>query len=661
MKNFLLLLLSCNCFVPSRAQTGTVLPPEKSSYLLHKFAQHIGEESYTREKTDSGFVFKIQFKFVDRGMSVPLNATLVTSFSYEPLCLYIKGKTSRFSTINDTVRICQKQAWIRVDDSAFIKDLRSPYFTVGGYSPGTIQMLLMKYWMTHGQPETINLLPDGAVKIMGAGYDTLLWESKQLILKRYVIGGLIWGNELVWTDLEGNLVCLITNDAEADKLELMLGSYEALLPELISRAAAYGMQLFRASLAGASLKKNTPIAIIGGDLIDPAGGQTLRNAEILIDHGVIIKTGRSGDFPIPDRARVIHADGNTILPGLWDMHTHFEQAEWGPAYLAAGVTTVRDCGNEFGYINSIKQAIDRGEGIGPNILKAGIIDGAGPYALGIVRATTKEEAIAQVKRYKDNGFVQIKIYSSVKPAIVKAICEEAHALDLTVTGHIPDGMTLLQGIDSGMDMVNHIDYVYRAMKKNRDLSIDLHDSLSVRVLNQLKSHHTVIDPTLSVYELIVRSVKDDITLIEPSFYSLPVPLQALFKNMGMPPEIAARYKILMTSREEIVKALYDYGITVVAGTDGCIPGYSLDRELELYVEAGMKPIDAIRSATIIPARVMHKEKEYGSLQPGMKADLIILNGDPTQDIRKLRLVKMVIKEGEIFDPASLHRMVGFSN
>jgi imidazolonepropionase-like amidohydrolase len=117
----------------------------------------------------------------------------------------------------------------------------------------------------------------------------------------------------------------------------------------------------------------------------------------------------------------------------------------------------------------------------------------------------------------------------------------------------------------------------------------------------------------------------------------------------------------MTSREEIVKALYDYGITVVAGTDGCIPGYSLDRELELYVEAGMKPIDAIRSATIIPARVMHKEKEYGSLQPGMKADLIILNGDPTQDIRKLRLVKMVIKEGEIFDPASLHRMVGFSN
>jgi imidazolonepropionase-like amidohydrolase len=441
----------------------------------------------------------------------------------------------------------------------------------------------------------------------------------------------------------------------------MLGSYEALLPELISRAAAYGMQLFRASLAGAGLKKNTPIVIIGGDLIDPAGGQTLRNAEILIEHGVIIKTGRSGDFPIPDRARVIHADGNTILPGLWDMHTHFEQAEWGPAYLAAGVTTVRDCGNEFGYINSIKQAIDRGEGIGPNILKAGIIDGAGPYALGIVRATTKEEAIAQVKRYKDNGFVQIKIYSSVKPAIVKAICEEAHALDLTVTGHIPDGMTLLQGIDSGMDMVNHIDYVYRAMKRNRDLSIDLHDSLSVRVLNQLKSHHTVIDPTLSVYELIVRSVKDDITLIEPSFYSLPVPLQALFKNMGMPPDIAARYKILMTSREEIVKALYDYGITVVAGTDGCIPGYSLDRELELYVEAGMKPIDAIRSATIIPARVMHKEKEYGSLQPGMKADLIILNGDPTLDIRKLRLVKMVIKDGELFDPTSLHRMVGFSN
>ena len=148
----------------------------------------------------------------------------------------------------------------------------------------------------------------------------------------------------------------------------------------------------------------------------------------------------------------------------------------GAAYLAAGVTTVRDCGNEFGYINSIQRAIDDGNGIGPHILKAGIVDGKGPYALGIIQADTKEEAIAAVDRYKQNGFVQIKIYSSVKPAIVKAICEEAHKQGLTVTGHIPIGMTLMQGIDSGMDMVNHAQYVFSAMKFNPDFSINVNDS-----------------------------------------------------------------------------------------------------------------------------------------------------------------------------------------
>ena len=162
---------------------------------------------------------------------------------------------------------------------------------------------------------------------------------------------------------------------------------------------------------------------------------------------------------MPAGAFIIDAKGKTILPGLWDMHAHFEQAEWGPAYLAAGVTTVSDCGNEFGYINAIQKAIDDGSGIGPHILKAGIIDGKGPYAFGIIQADTKEEAIAEVDRYKENGFVQIKIYSSVKPAIVKAICDEAHRVGLTVTGHIPDGMTLMQGVDSGMDMVNHVQYV----------------------------------------------------------------------------------------------------------------------------------------------------------------------------------------------------------
>jgi hypothetical protein len=232
---------------------------------------------------------------------------------------------------------------------------------------------------------------------------------------------------------------------------------------------------------------------------------------------------------------------------------------------------------------------------------------------------------------------------------------------MTVTGHIPVGMNIRQGVDSGMDMVNHIEYVYESMKRNKDLSVDLQDSMSIQLVNFLKTHHTVIDPTLGVFEMVFRSVKDDITSIEPAFYSLPVSLQALFKNMGMTPERAVRFKPLMLSIEKIVKVLHDAGITLVAGTDMGFPGYSVDREIELYVEAGLTPMEAIQTATIVPARVMNREQEYGSLQTGRKADLVIVEGDPLSDIHNLRKVKTVIKDGEVYDPVALHKLVGFAN
>jgi imidazolonepropionase-like amidohydrolase len=438
----------------------------------------------------------------------------------------------------------------------------------------------------------------------------------------------------------------------------MRAQYEALLPQLITKAATYGMQLFAKATGQAGTADET-IAVTGGNLYDVVTGTSVPDAVIIISKGIIVRTGKAGSVTIPAGAKVIDAKGKTILPGLWDMHSHFEQAEWGPAYLAAGVTTVRDCGNEFEYINAIKSAIDNGTGVGPNILKAGIIDGKGPKALGIIQADTKEEAIKAVDRYKENGFAQIKIYSSAKPEIVKVICDEAHRLGLTVTGHIPNGMTLQQGVDSGMNMVNHMQYVYSIMKKNADRSVDFDDPQSIAAIDFIKQHHVIIDPTIGVYELAFRNLKDDITQLEPAFYNLPLPLQALFKNMGEEPEQVAKVKPLLTSMLQAVKKLYDAGIPIVAGTDMGFPGYSLDRELELYVSAGLTPAQAIKTATIIPATVMKVDKQTGSVEAGKQADLIIIDGDPVKNIRDIRNVSVVIKGGQVYDPVKLHQMVGF--
>jgi imidazolonepropionase-like amidohydrolase len=346
---------------------------------------------------------------------------------------------------------------------------------------------------------------------------------------------------------------------------------------------------------------------------------------------------------------------------LWDMHAHFEQAEWGPAYLAAGVTTVRDCGNEFEFINAVQSAIDNGNGIGPHILKAGIIDGKGKMSLGIIQADSEDEAIKAVDRYKENGFVQIKIYSSVKPNIVKTICTEAHRLGITVTGHIPEGMNLIQAVDSGMDMVNHVEYVIDVEKIDRKNHVlDFSDSANQKLLSFLKEHHVVVDPTLGVFEMVFRSLKEPITNIEPAFATLPPPDQAIFVNMGMPAAQANGMKSYMDYAKQTVKALHDNGITIVAGTDQGFPGFSVWRELELYVSAGLSPAEALQTATIVPAAVMARDSQYGSVEVGKNADIVIDDADPLQNISNIRKISTVIKDGIIYSPVQLHQMVGFS-
>ncbi|MGI4887378.1 MAG: amidohydrolase family protein [Janthinobacterium lividum] len=650
--------------LPAGAQAQIPSPTDSATFLLHKFEQRIGQETYRVHRTAQAHTYDVKFRFADRGSPVALGGQLVVTPAGEPLSLAVKGQTSRFSTIDDSVRILPNgQARIRVDAAVRTAPRPALSFPVAGYAPGTGQLLLLRYWQQHGRPAALPLLPSGTVRIRADGQDTLAFQGQPLVLTRYVLKGLVWGNELLWTDAQGNLLCIITNDAEGDKLELMWQPYEVLLPALIGRAAGHGMRLFTAEAgapAAASSAAPLPVlAVVGGTVVDVVRGRTIPNAVVLMAGGKITQVGPVAAVKIPKGARVIRAEGKTVVPGLWDMHAHFQQAEWGPAYLAAGVTTVRDCGNEFSYINAVQQAIDAGRGVGPRILKAGVIDGDGPRALGIVRANTPAEAVQAVQRYKANGFVQIKIYSSVKPALVRAICQEAHRVGLPVTGHIPDGMTIYQGVAAGMDQVNHLNYVFRALNRNPDRSFVLNDTASARLFAFLKAHHTVIDPTVGVYELMFRSAADDITALEPGYAQLPLPLQALYHNVGQDPADAAKAAPYFAGMPRLVKALVDYGIPVVAGTDMGFPGTSLARELELYVQGGLTPMQALQTATIAAARAMQAGQRAGSLDPGKQADLVIIDGHPLQKIRDLRRVQLVVKAGQVYEPAQMRKLADY--
>ena len=164
--------------------------------------------------------------------------------------------------------------------------------------------------------------------------------------------------------------------------------------------------------------------------------------------------------------KVIDGKGKTLLPGLWEMHAHFMQAEWGPTYLAAGVTTARDLGNEFEFITAVRDPIAKGEALGPQLLLAGLVDGRGPTTFGTNWADTPEQGRAMVAKYKAAGFQQMKIYDLIKPDVLRAIAAEAHKQGMTVTGHVPRGMTAMQGVEAGMDQINHLGTVAQACEKD---------------------------------------------------------------------------------------------------------------------------------------------------------------------------------------------------
>jgi Amidohydrolase family len=214
-------------------------------------------------------------------------------------------------------------------------------------------------------------------------------------------------------------------------------------------------------------------------------------------------------------------------------------------------------------------------------------------------------------------------------------------------------------VSAGMDQVNHLNYVFRALRRNPDRSLILDDTASARVFGFLQAHHTVIDPTVGVYELMFRSTKDDITAIEPAYAQLPQSLQVLFRTMGAEPDDAAKFGPYFASMPRLVKALYDHGVPVVAGTDMGFPGTSLARELELYVQGGLTPMQALQTATIAPARAMQAEQRAGSLDAGKQADVLIIDGNPLQQIRDLRRVRLVVKNGQVYEPAQMRKLADY--
>jgi len=280
-----------------------------------------------------------------------------------------------------------------------------------------------------------------------------------------------------------------------------------------------------------------------------------------------------------------------------------------------------------------------------------------------------------VRRFAAHGYVQIKIYSSVKPELVPPIIDEAHKHGLRVSGHVPAFMTAEQAVMAGYDEIQHANFLFlnfwadsvpdtrtparfTAVAQKAAL-LDLQSAPVQRFVALLRAHHTVLDPTLNVFDEMFVGRKGTVDPVYAAVASrMPPNVQRGFLGGGLPvPEgMDQRYRDSFAAMERMVKMLYDDSLTIVAGTDA-MAGFALARELELYVEAGIPAPDVLRIATLGAARVMKRDGELGTVAPGKLADLILVDGHPAATISDVRKVSLVMKDGVFYRPAALDSVI----
>jgi hypothetical protein len=397
--------------------------------------------------------------------------------------------------------------------------------------------------------------------------------------------------------------------------------------------------------------------------------------DVYVNHGRIGAVYPAGS-PSQKPGTVIDANGRSLLPGLIDMHAHVSPGDY-LLNLASGVTTVRDMGNDNATLAQAITRLDSHESIGPHIVTAGFIEGKSPFnASGGILVESLEEAKRAVDFYAQRGYPQIKIYNSFKPEWVKETAAYAHLRGLRVSGHIPAFMKAEDAVKDGYDEIQHINQVLLNfyVKPDTDTrslqrftliaenahALDLNAQPFQDLIKLFIAHKTVLDPTLCTFEAQFTQRPGE---LNPSYAMiaehLPINLRRGFykSESEITAEMAPRWRASYEKMLAAVARFHRAGVPIVSGTDN-FAGFTLQRELELYVKAGIPANEVLRIATWNGATYARVLSDRGSIERGKRADLILIDGDPTQNISAIRNVALVLQDGDAYYPAELYGELG---
>ncbi|MDZ7630628.1 MAG: amidohydrolase family protein [Gemmatimonadaceae bacterium] len=623
-----------------------------------------------RQWPDSGGTVTTTYSYNDRGRGPTLTQTLKLDKAGLPVGMQLSGTNYLKVPVREMVQLAGPLLTWRNEAAAGRTRPGSGFYLPIETLPTDIAVLAKA--MLLAKTKSVAILPDGRTSITSGEARTVTVAGRSLRITPHQITGLGLTPEPVWLDADGRLF------AQGSSWQMVVRrGFESVQPQLLSaqRDAARGRDSLSARMLARTPTK--AVAIIHANLFDAVAKRMKPSQTVIIRGDRIVAVGADGDVPLPSDVEIIDAGNRALLPGLWDMHVHVQDDD-GVLHLAAGVTTVRDLANDTDELLARRARFDQGTLLGPRVLAGGFVDGPGPFAgPSRVLVSTRDAARTAVEAYAARGYEQVKVYSSLDPQLFPTIVRTAHDKGMRVSGHVPYGMTAEQFVRAGADEIQHANFLFLNFLADSNFdtrtparftavarragSVNLKSEQVDRFIALLKERDVVVDPTLNVFEQMftARAGSLDQASLPVATRLPPVRPSRPADGRGCPPpprrsRCIARSFIAM---ERLVRKLHDAGVRLVAGTDAAA-GFSLHRELELYSEAGIPNTDILYIATLGAARVMKHDAQWGSIEVGKLADLVLVDGDPSQRMRDVRRAELVMKGGVIYVPDSLYASLG---
>ncbi len=622
----------------------------------------------TLDVVHAGPLVEITYRVDNNGRGPKIDEKITLDERGYPLDWRITGASTFGAAVDEHYQWRDGVAkWRSQADSGMLEADAPPMYIGGDDSPWSLGMYARA--LLEAPDQALEVLPSGRMQLEALEILEVGEESQPVTL--YQLSGLQLDPTLFALDSEHRLFARF-----GGRGGLVRKGFEDALPRLNEWARDHERKRLQGLQQKLAHTFDAPVRYRNVRVFDPHAKTTGEPVSVLVKNGLVESIDPDPAAGEPQSEVIVDGQGGTLVAGLTDMHAH-NSMDSGLFYLAAGVTSTRDMGNDIEVLPGIMRAIEAGELAGTRITPAGLIEARSPYSarIGIV-ADTLDEALEAVRWYAGNGYYEIKTYNSMEPDWVEPLVAEARKHGLGVTGHVPAFVHPEQVIAYGYDAIAHINQLMlgwllepgedtrtplRLTAMKRGATLDLDTPQVRKTVDLMRKHGTALDTTAVILERLMLSRAGEVQPGDvPYLDHMPIGYQRYRSRTFVPleePGDDAAYREGFETLLGVIRLLHDNGIPLLVGTDDGT-GFTVHRELELYVKAGIPAPDTLAMATLGTAKYLDKAGEVGSIEPGKHADFFLVPGDPAEDISQVRRIRLVSRGGVIYFPEEIYSELG---